>query len=234
MRVTVNKSFTMVVVMLAATSLLANQAADKDKLKKAKPKQASIIQIPTGLALDNQQKEAIAALNAEYRPKLEQLKQQQAGVLTAEQRQALADAKNAAKDSNKDKAELAKRLREAVQLTDAQIQQQAEIKKNMVELNQEIRDRFMKLLTAEQREILKQSKIESKKASGKPAGKKKPAGENSSSKKPAAEKPAAKKPVDKKPAAKKPGGKKPVDKKPAAEKPPAKEPSGEKKRAKNS
>jgi hypothetical protein len=252
MRVTANKSFTTALVMLVASSfassLMANQAPDKDKQTKGKPQQPSVVQIPKELALDAQQKEAIAALNAEYLPKLAELKQQQEGILTTEQKQALADVKNAAKDSGKDKAELARLLRDAVQFTDAQVQQQAGLKRKMIELNQEIQDRFMKLLTAEQREILKQSKGEVKKDSGKPTGEKKPAAEKPSSKKPTAEKPAetkpsGEKPADKKPTsekpaaknlsgeksvAKKPTTKKPTDKKPTSEQPAAKKLSGEK------
>lgn len=223
MRVAADKSFTLAVVLLVASSLMANQAPDKEKLKKAASQHPSVVQIPKELALDAQQKEALAALNAEYLPRLEELKKEQESVLTAEQKQALADVKKAIKDSAKDKTELVKRLRDAVQLTDEQVKQQVEIKQKMIGLNTEIHDRFMKLLTAEQREILKQAKSELKKGSGKPLGEKKPAGEKPSSKKPAAEKPA-----DKKPAAKKPSGEKPVDKKPASEKPTAKKPVGEK------
>lgn len=232
MGVTANKSFTMTLVILVASSLSANQAPDKGKLKKTKQEQTSVIQIPKGLALDAQQKEALAALNAEFHPKLEMLKQQQEGILTSEQKQALADAKNAAKVSGKGKAQLASLLRDAVQLTDAQIQQKAEIKTKMVALNQQIRDRFMKLLSAEQREVLKRSKAEVKKNSAKSSGKKqsskKPTAKKPAAKKPSGKEPAAKKPTAEKPAAKKPSGKKPNTEKPAAKKPSSKKPSAKK------
>lgn len=184
MKLAANKSITMAIMVLCAASLLADDKPTTNKKKEAKP-EPSVVQIPKELILDSEQKAALAELNAEYLPKLAELKQKQSSVLTEEQKNAMADAKRAAAESGKPKDEIARLLRDAVQLSEDQKQQQSEIKQEFIALNKEIGDKFTKLLRPEQLEVLKQSKVNSKKDVGKPSGVKKPGEKDSAKDRPA-------------------------------------------------
>lgn len=181
MNITAQRSFIAIVAVLVGSTLIAEDKAEKRKQNSNK-RTRSVAQIPSEIVLEAPQTEAIKAMDAEYGPKLQELRAKQGEVLTAEQKQKMADVRKAAK--GKDKAEAAKEIRGAIQLTDEQKTRQTELKKEFGKLNAEIQEKVAKILTKEQQEKIKQIRAERK-------AKKRPA-ESAPAAKPAAEKPADK------------------------------------------
>ena len=138
------------------------------------PGTRSVVRIPKGIELTTQQKEAVAALNKEYGPKMAELTKKQGAILTADQKKIASETRKSLKQSGKKGKEAAKALQDALKMTDEQKKQQADVRKQIVAMNMEIQGKFAKLLTTEQQEAIKKTKGRKGKKSGKPDAGKKP------------------------------------------------------------
>ncbi len=174
-------------LVLAISAPLMAQEKDRKKGGK-RPKAAAregFTVVPKqwleGLELTAEQKEKLEELNKEYGPKLKEARAKMDGIVTDEQKKARAEAMKAAKEAGKKGKELREAVDAAVQLTDEQKAKMAEVKKAMGPLQREIREKFMALLTPEQKEVIKEkmkkTRPEGKKRAGegKKGGKKKAA-----------------------------------------------------------
>lgn len=112
--------------------------------------------IPGGIALSEEQKTSLLALNGELGGKLADLTEKQALILTDERRAAREAAYKEARESGKDRQATADAVEAALKMSDAEKAQLAEVEQSLRELNQQIRDRMAALLTAEQRAELEQ------------------------------------------------------------------------------
>jgi Spy/CpxP family protein refolding chaperone len=174
-------------LVLAITAPLMAQQKGRKKGQKRRPAaREGFTVVPRhlleGLELTAEQKEKVEALNKEYGPKLKEARAKMDGIVTDEQRKARMQAIKGAKEAGKKGKELRKAVEAAVQLTDEQKAQMAEVKKAMGPLQREIREKFMALLTPEQKEAIKE-----KMKKARPEGKKRAAEGKKGRKKKAAE-----------------------------------------------
>ena len=149
-------------LVLAITApLMAQEKARKKGQKRRRPaaREGSTIlpkQLLEGLELSAEQKTKMEALNKEFGPKLKEARAKMEGIVTDEQKKARAEAMKAAKEAGKKGRELREAAEAAVQLTDEQKAKMAEVKKVMGPLQKEIREKFIALLTPEQKEVVKE------------------------------------------------------------------------------
>jgi F0F1-type ATP synthase membrane subunit b/b' len=147
---------TLSLLLLAFAVITPTFAADKAKNKKPA---AVAVKVPKGITLNEDQRGKLAALNKEFGPKLAACRKEAAGIVTADQRKALAAAIKEAAEA-------------AANITGEQKTKQTECKKAMGALQKEIRTGLAEILTAEQKAQLKGGKKGDKKG-GKKGDKKK-------------------------------------------------------------
>ena len=111
--------------------------------------------LPGEIALTDEQKAGLKSLHEELGPKLTELSEKRAAIMTS-QRQAALEA--AQKTALVNRTPIARQhsdaIKAALNLTDAERTQLTEIDQSIRELNQQIQDRKLSLLTAEQKEEL--------------------------------------------------------------------------------
>jgi hypothetical protein len=139
--------------VLAVSFVTPVMAADKKK-KKA----PTAVKVPMGIELTADQKTKVDALNKEFGPKLAECRKKAAGIITADQKKARAEAVKKAKADGKKGKEVQAAANAALAITADQKTQQAECKKAMGALNKEIKTQFAALLTDEQKAKLKGGK----------------------------------------------------------------------------
>ena len=138
--------------LLAFPLLADDDDAQKDKAKKKRPDPtARVFLLPDGVELDADQKAKLEELKKKYGPKISELQQKQASILTDEQRQARAAAVKQALDAGKKGKELREAVDAAVDLAEDQKKLMEETQAAQREVFQEARKEFMGLLTEEQR-----------------------------------------------------------------------------------
>ncbi len=149
--------FAMLVSLVVVGSLMA-----ADKEKKPRPEgrhgQFSIIdrlENIKGLNLTDDQKTKLEALKKEYQPKNKEAFAKVDSIATAEQKKARDEAMKAAKKAGKNGREIMEAGRAAMKLTDDQKTKMQEARKAMDNLNKELNDKAMNLLTPDQKELLK-------------------------------------------------------------------------------
>ena len=159
-------------LVLAITAPLMAQEEGRKKGQKRRPRARegfTVVprQMLEGLELTAEQKEKLKGLEKEYGPKLKEARAKMDSIITDEQKKARAEAMKAAKEAGKKGKELRQAVEAAVQLTDEQKAKMAEARKAMGPLQREVREKFMALLTPEQKEAIKE-----KMKKGRPEGKK--------------------------------------------------------------
>lgn len=107
------------------------------------------------LNLSEEQKGKVEALRKEYEPKLAEGRAKLDGILTPEQKKAQKEAIAKAKEAGKTGRELFEASRNAVQLTEEQQKQMKEVRTHIAELQHQIREKIMGLLTDEQKAELR-------------------------------------------------------------------------------
>ncbi|HEV7401294.1 MAG TPA: hypothetical protein VGO11_00125 [Chthoniobacteraceae bacterium] len=107
--------------------------------------------IPGPIEASDAQKTSLKALQDELGPKLIELTEKQASILTDERRAAREAAFKEARESGKDREAMAQAVEAALHLTDAEKTQLAETEQSLRELNEQIRDKIVGLLTPEQK-----------------------------------------------------------------------------------
>jgi Spy/CpxP family protein refolding chaperone len=107
------------------------------------------------IELTAEQKAKLEALKKEMGPKLMEARKKTEGILTEEQRNARAEAQKAARAAGKTGQEARAAAEAAVKLTDEQKTKMAAARKAAGELQRQVRDKVMALLTPEQKETIK-------------------------------------------------------------------------------
>lgn len=110
---------------------------------------ARIFSIP--FEASDAQKASLKALQEELGPKLTELTEKQATLLTDERRAAREAAYKEARDAGKDRQETADAVNAALKMTDAEKAQLTETEQSLRELQGQIREKMMALLTPEQK-----------------------------------------------------------------------------------
>ncbi len=117
---------------------------------------ARIFTVPGGITVSEEQKTALLGLQTEFGSRLADLTEAQAVILTDERRAARDAAAKEIRESGKDREAAAAAMEAALKMTDAEKKQLAETEQTLRELNQQIHDRMMTLLTPEQKAELEQ------------------------------------------------------------------------------
>ena len=104
-----------------------------------------------GLNLTDDQKAKLEEIKTEYAPKVKEVGQKAAGILTPEQKTARQEALKAAKAAGKTPKEARKEAQAAVKLTEAQKVKLGEARKAGFALRKEIRGKVLAILTPEQK-----------------------------------------------------------------------------------
>ena len=147
-----------IITILTACVLTASFATPAVAADKKKKKAPTAVRVPKTVELTADQKTKLDALNKEFGPKLAELRKKQASIITADQKNARAEANKKAKADGKKGKELRDVVNAAFAITADQKAQQAETKKAMGALQKEIRTQFAALLTDEQKAKLKAGK----------------------------------------------------------------------------
>jgi len=175
------RKFTRVLLTLSMAALLASplMAADEKgkKKKKGKRKRPAVTiptRLPKSIVLSDEQKTKLKALQSEFAGKFTDLRTKTAGVLTPEQRKARSQAFQEARKAGKKRRELAAAADAAAKITDEQKAKIDEIRKEQRTLTQAFQAKLREILTAEQKDQLKEAAKKRKAAGGKKK-KKKPA-----------------------------------------------------------
>lgn len=111
-----------------------------------------VFAFPSDVLLSEQQTASLKALETELGPKFTDLSQRQGALLTEERRVARDAAAKAASEAGLGRAETAEAIRAALNFTEAEVAQLAEIETSMRELRTQIQDRKLGILTPEQRQ----------------------------------------------------------------------------------
>ena len=151
-------------LLLLAFAVITPTFAD-DKAKKGKKKKTApaAIKVPSGVTLNEDQRAKLAALNKEFGPKLAACRKEAAGIITADQKKAMATAAKEARAAGKKGKEIREAAEAAANITGEQKTKQAEWKKAMGALQKENRAGLAAILTAEQKAQLKGGKKGGKK-----------------------------------------------------------------------
>lgn len=125
--------------------------AEKGKEGRAKQAKArSVVRLPKGIELSAEQQEKLAAINAKYAGKVGDLREKMAGLVTAEQRKAKAEAIKAAREAGKKGPEARAAIAEAGNLSEEQQAKAAELKKALGEITKQAQTEAKGILTDEQ------------------------------------------------------------------------------------
>ncbi len=179
----------------------ALRAADEGKPVKGEAKPATKgeakpqipgFKLPDTIALSDEQKEKLAAIEKEFQPQFAELKKG-GDVLTDEQKAKVKQIMQDAKASGKTGNDVKEQVEAALNLTAEQKQKQAEGKQKAEALHKAMREKVLSVLTEDQRKALQAAKGAAKKPEGKPDQPKKPASKSEpKGEKPAPEKKAGK------------------------------------------
>lgn len=133
----------------------AEQGAAREGQRQRPDPFARLFTLP-GIEFSAEQQARVKEIRGEFTPKLLETQRKWDGVITAEQQQARREAFARAREAGKQGQELRRATESAVQLTQAQKKQQANIRQERNDLQREIRDRLLALLTEEQRTTVMQ------------------------------------------------------------------------------
>lgn len=145
---------TFALAAIIATPLIAQEKKKGNKKKKRGRRAFIAVRLPKSITLSDEQKTKYDAIIKEYSPKFLAVFQEQAKVLTPEQRKARGDAFKAAREAGKNRKETQAAVTAAVKMTDEQTKQTNEIAKKSRALRQEARKKVMEILTDEQKKEL--------------------------------------------------------------------------------
>ncbi len=115
-------------------------------------------QMLKGLNLTDEQKTKVDALKKEYGAKFKDAWKKAGDIVTADQKKARDEALKAAKEAGKKGPDVRKDVEAAMKLTDEQKAKMADARKEAQSLRKEVREKFMALLTDEQKEQLKKGR----------------------------------------------------------------------------
>jgi Spy/CpxP family protein refolding chaperone len=110
--------------------------------------------LPGEINLTGEQKAGLKSLHEELGPKLAEWSEKRGAIMTAERQAALEAAQKAARESNLDRQAYADAVNAALNLSQAEKTQLAEVEQSLRDLYQQIQDRKLALLTAEQKDEL--------------------------------------------------------------------------------
>lgn len=148
------------VVIGTAVALLVCSVgvAQQEKARKAKKARKVAVHplvqrvLSTVKDLSEEQKTKLQEIGKKYATELAALRRKAAGILTPDQRRARVEAIKKARQEKLKGAELRKRVEAAVQLTDEQKKQLAEVERQIRALEQKLREEILAVLTPAQRE----------------------------------------------------------------------------------
>lgn len=143
---------------LAAAPKDAAKANARKKNEKQSALPAAMYKLPDVVALTDEQKPKIEALNKEYAPKFRELAKKNRDLLTKEQRQARREATKSAKEAGKKGKQLQADVEAAMQLSAEQKEQLAKLKTETTDLRKQMQEKVVSLLTPEQKEQLPKPK----------------------------------------------------------------------------
>ena len=144
----------MLAACIAAPLLAADGKAKKKGKKKARPA-PTVVQVPKTIDLTAEQKKTLAAINNEYGPKFLGARDKRDGILTADQKQARAAAFKANRQAKRKGKAARTAVDAALNLTDEQKQAYKKAQKAVAAIRKEARDKFLAVLTPEQRQKLR-------------------------------------------------------------------------------
>ncbi|MBT6155416.1 MAG: hypothetical protein HOL01_01730 [Planctomycetaceae bacterium] len=158
---------TLLTVALAACILSPLSAADdakkKNKKKGAKKRTVQVVRVPKTLELTGEQKEQVAAINKEFGPKLAEVQKKIRGILSEDQRKARTAAFKANREAKRKGKEAREAIAAAVDMTDEQKKQMAEVQKELGAIRKEAGQKFFALLTPEQKKLARPARKGGKK-----------------------------------------------------------------------
>lgn len=150
---------------------LSLPAIEEGTKKEAKPaaEPAGMYKLPDTVALSDEQKAKLDEIKKEYTPKFQDLAKKSDAVLTKEQKKARRDAQKAAKEAGKKQKEIQADVEAAMNLSEDQKKQRAEIKEQTDKLKAEIETKVVALLTDDQKAQVEAAKKKSDKKAKKAA-----------------------------------------------------------------
>ncbi len=153
------------VALLMACPMLAGEKG-KNKKKADRCPVAERTKYLDGLKLSDEQKAKLNQIKQEFVPKFTAAEQKRENLLSPDQRKAGAEAAKAAKLAGKTGKEIREAADAAAKPTDEQKSKLAEAKKELKELEKDLRAKVQSILTPEQQEEAKKA-LEAKKAARK-------------------------------------------------------------------
>ncbi len=139
------------------------KADAKKKTDKAAAAPAAMYKLPETIALTEEQKTKLGAINKEYTPKFQEVAKKGNDILSKEQRTARREAMKEAKEAGKKQKEIQAAVAEAMKLSDEQKEQMDKVKAETTKLKSEMETKVVALLTPEQKaELPKKGKKGSK------------------------------------------------------------------------
>jgi Spy/CpxP family protein refolding chaperone len=162
---------TLLTVALAACIISPLAAADdakkKDKKKGGKRRTAQVVRVPKTVELTADQTKQVAAINKEFAPKFMELQKKLRGILSEDQRKARTATFKANREAKLKGKEAKKALDAALNLTDEQAKQMAEVQKELGAIRKEAGQKFFALLTPEQKKLARPARKGGKKKTDK-------------------------------------------------------------------
>jgi hypothetical protein len=148
-----------VLSVFCLAALLGTVQADEKKPDKKPPDKkdpnVAVFAFPKQIKLDEKQQAKVEDLKKEYTPKLNELNDKLAKILTPERVKAASEARKAAATDGKNKKEQGQAYEDALKLNDDEKAQRKEIEQARKKLQGEIRTKKLDLLTDEQKEAIK-------------------------------------------------------------------------------
>jgi hypothetical protein len=140
-------------VLVLSTCLVAQERkpADASATRERGSTTPREFTFPAEVSPTDAQQAKLKELQEKFQPKLIDLNRKRAGILTDEQRQAQRDAFQKIREGNLDRQKATELLAEAVKLSPEQQKEIQAVEKEMQELQREINDQKMALLTDEQK-----------------------------------------------------------------------------------
>ena len=182
-----------VLVLAIAVPVLAQEKAKgkRGDQKQAGAKAQKQVQIlPTrlleGLELTDEQKVGLEAVSKEMKAPVMEARKAMNDLLTDEQKAARKEAMAEAKKAGKKPQEAQKAVEEAMKLTDEQQEKMAKLKVKQAEIQKQIREKVMAILTPEQRKAVEEKMKKAHGPRAKQGGDKKPRGQGKAKKEGAA------------------------------------------------
>jgi hypothetical protein len=151
-----------------ALSLPAIEEGTKNEAKPA-AEPAAMYKLPGTVTLTDEQKAKLDEIKKEYTPKFRELAKKSDAVLTKEQKKARRDAQKAGKEAGKKQKEIQADVSAAMNLTDDQKKQRAEIKEQTDALKAEMESKVVALLTDDQKAQVEAAKKKANKKAKKAA-----------------------------------------------------------------